>query len=128
MTEETKKLFNAPWSDASYVVEDMSYFDINDAHGQCMCSVHTQYFTSEKKPGIGEDAAEKTMNRILRLPELYDALASVMYEGCNNCLTAHRSDIDPTFDFFMDHGCPLDHGDCPLGKHWTTLRKVREGK
>ena len=74
MTKETEQLFDAPWEDASYSVEDMSYLDIKDAHGQVFCSCWVQYYTSKEKPGIDEDAAEKTMNRILRLPELYDAL------------------------------------------------------
>ena len=109
MTEETRKLFNAPWKAEEY------------KHGKGA-------FVVRNNGGylVAENMSKQDAQRLARLPELYEALASVMYEGCNNCLTAHRSDIDPTFDFFMDHGCPLDHGDCPLGKHWTTLRKVRD--
>ena len=110
MNDSTKKLFDAPWEAVKDPKNEGEYFVLSD----------TRYPIATRVP-------EKDAQRLARLPELYEALASVMYEGCNNCLTAHRSDIDPTFDFFMDHGCPLDHGDCPLGKHWTTLRKVRNG-
>jgi len=122
MTEETKKQFDAPWTDASYVVEDMSYFDINDAHGQCMCSVWTQYFTSEKKPGIDEDAAEKTMKRILRLPEMYDALREAAGGKCWSCAGVN-------VDKVLDNGCPKGHnGDCYVAKWIEILKKVRDGE
>jgi hypothetical protein len=116
MTEETKKLFDAPWADASYVVEDMSYFDINDAHGQCMCSVHTQYFTSEKKPGIDEDAAEQTMNRILRLPELYDKLMWSVVQKC------------PDAFLTLDECRLCTDKKCEYREIVELLRKVRDGK
>ena len=122
MNEKTKEIFAAPWTDASYVVEDMSYFDINDAHGQCMCSVWTQYFTSEKKPGIDEDAAEKTMNRILHPPELYDALVEAAAGKCWSC-------AGESSETMLDKPCPKGHDeDCYVAKWRQVLKKVRDGE
>lgn len=116
MTEETKKIFDAPWEDASYVVEDMSYFDINDAHKQCMCSCHVQWYTSNEKPGIGEDMAEKTKNRILRLPELYEALLEAAKEYCPNL----KHDID--------HCRNCGGENCKATEWCELLQKVRNGE
>ena len=128
MTEETAKIFDAPWEDASYTVEDMSYFDIKDVHGQVFCSCWVQYYTSKEKPGIDEDAAEKTMNRILRLPELYDALANAVRDACQDCVDQvydHPTDYDP-----VKHGCLFkDKNCCEMRRSWIELlRKVRDGE
>ena len=116
MTEETAKIFDAPWEDASYVVEDMSYFDIKDAHGQVFCSCWVQYYTSKEKPGIDEDAAERTMNRILRLPELYDALMDAAVQFCPDA-------------FLANDECRLCPKEQCKGREWIELlRKVRNGE
>ena len=128
MTEETVKIFDAPWKDATYSVEDMSYFDIKDAHGQVFCSCWVQYYTSKEKPGIDEDAAEKTMNRILRLPELYDALANAVRDACQDCVDQvydHPTGYDP-----VEYGCLFkDKNCCEMCRSWIELlRKVRNGE
>lgn len=59
--------------------------------------------------------------------KLFNALAEVMYEGCDNCCRAHDPNLGQTLDHFMDEGCPFDQRDCFFGKYWAILREVRDG-
>ena len=108
MTDETKQLFDAPWTEG--YDSDTGETWITDKNGRRVA-----------------DTSRHGM-RIARLPELYDALADVMYEGCVNCCSAHDPKFNGTFDRFLDDGCPLNQTDCPFGRHWSVLRKVRDGK
>lgn len=66
MTEETKKLFDAPWeaTDADFVVD-------NDGYWICSCE------------------SPETANRLARLPELYDALMEAAVNYCPDAFFAN---------------------------------------
>ena len=59
MTEETKKLFDAPWS--AYPLDD-----VGDANGNFVCACETP----------------EMAHRLARLPELYDALMHFVVNDC----------------------------------------------
>ena len=99
MTDETKKLFDAPWA-----IEE-------EAPLVWYCVIDS------KDSVVANDVRDqKTVNRLARLPELYDAL---MYFVVNDCPHA----------FISNDECRL----CPDKKCKTReavelLRKVRDGK
>lgn len=113
MTDETKKMFDAPWTVKHHV--------------HACWEVDFEISTVDRMR-VAVSPTEEHANRISRLPELYDALAEVMYEGCGNCCRAHDPSLDPTFDCFVDEGCPFNQRDCFFGQHWAILRKVRDGE
>lgn len=112
MTEETRKLFGAPWTvygepdDYSYVIQNASEDD-----------VATVFMTDEAK-------------RITHLPELYDALMETVYYKCFECMGGLRHNIDMTREELVKNGCPKQNKSnvCIYVKHIELLRKVREGK
>ena len=99
MNEETKKLFDAPWA-----IEE-------EAPLAWYCVIDS------KDSVVANDVRDqKTVNRLARLPELYDAL---MYFVVNDCPHA----------FISNDECRL----CPDKKCKTReavelLKKVRDGK
>lgn len=106
MTEETKKIFDAPWS-----VTDLDY--VEDSEGYYICEAETR----------------EQANRLARLPELYDALAFVLHEKCNNCYyhgTGHPN--AQSLQDYIDKGCLFHHKTCDYQKAWELLKKVRDGK
>ena len=108
MTDETKQLFDAPWTEG--YDSDTGETWVTDKNGR--------HVADTSRHGM----------RIVRMPELYDALADVMYKGCVNCCSAHDPKFNVTFDRFLDEECPLNQTDCPFRQHWSVLRKVRDGK
>ena len=105
MTEETKKLFDAPW----HVAKDNFDYAISSASNEPIV------FDS------GKDG-EKNSKRIERLPELYDALHEAADGKCWSCAGVN-------VDTVLDKGCPKGHnGDCYVAKWIELLRKVRDGE
>ena len=118
MTDETKKLFDAPWK----AVEDkdsdfafMHHVDVctNNGAGHviaCDC--------------IGDDG-----NRLARLPELYDALMEAVRDACEDCVTEAELRTGMIFDT-VEYGCIYPERDCcPKCRSWLELlRKVRDGE
>lgn len=119
MTDETKKLFDAPWK----AVEDkdnpfpfMHHKEIVTNNGQG----HT----------IANDIIGDDANRLARLPELYDALMETVYYKCFECMGGLRHNIDMTREEIVKNGCPKQNKSnvCIYVKHIELLRKVRDGE
>lgn len=110
MTDETKNLFNAPWTvygepdDYSDVIQNASEDEIA-----------TVFITDEAK-------------RIARLPELYDACVEAVYYRCFDCMGGFRHDIGLTSEDLLNDGCPKKSNNCFFLKTLDILRKVRDGK
>lgn len=117
MTDETKELFDAPWS-ASYDGE-AEMLEVYDADHDRVCI-------------IDDFADSKHAERIARLPELYDALLDLLYTGCVNCYSATYQlmahDAAPTIEFFLENRCPKGQRDCPYNKAWRLIKNVRDGE
>lgn len=104
MTDETKNLFNAPWS--AYPLDD-----VGDANGNFVCSCETP----------------EMAHRLARLPELYDALWESIFL-VNRLIGAWEEGID--FGEFCDQYLK-DYDNVPSGFtfEWAKLlEKVRDGK
>lgn len=104
MNDETKKLFDAPWTiygepdDYSFVLQDASEDEI------------ATIFTTDNA------------KRIARLPELYDALAEAAAGKCWSC-------AGESSETMLDHPCPKGHDeDCYVAKWRELLKFVRDGK
>lgn len=116
MTDETKKLFDAPWKRANNLsrngsgkVRGRSQSRIVDASGR---PVAYAYPTGKQKI---------TANRLARLPELYDALVDAALGRCWAC-SRNGSDI-------LESGCPKKNDvTCYVSKWLDLLKKVRDGK
>ena len=112
MTDETKKLFDAPWK---VCLEKRGSF-----YRPCVCSSDTK---------IASVCTKENANRLVRLPELYNALVETTYAKCYSChiqkeqkpTTQNRSD-------YIESGCTFHKDNCYFQKVWELLRKVREGK
>lgn len=108
MTDETKKLFNAPWE---VCLEKRGSF-----YRPCVV-------TSDTK--IASVCTKENANRLARLPELYDALVPHLSATCIRC---RRRECDFDFETFVQNeGC----GCCDDGifrEHWKLLKKVRDGE
>lgn len=116
MTDETKKLFDAPWKVR-------------------VCEKGNPEFESvlvAKKTGwlVGRDMEYKTAKRVARLPELYDALMETVYYKCFECMGGLRHNIDLTQEDLIENGCPKQNKSnvCIYVKHIELLRKVRDGE
>ena len=125
MTDETKKLFDAPWKRANNLsrngsgkVRGRSQSRIVDASDR---PVAYAYPTGKQKI---------TANRLARLPELYDALNKQAYYRCVDCLriTAKTIDDIPLNKDMIECGCPRHRTDCGAFDVWQLLKKVRDGK
>lgn len=116
MTEETKKLFNAPW-----------YVDIHavDRYGETY--VVDGVYNDKSEPVCGNIQKHVTSNRLSHLPELYDALKEAVDDACGTCAMMQ---VDSNSYDFVKNGCPFfeDHDDCLPIKWIDILRKVRDGK
>ena len=105
MTEETKKLFDAPWK------------AVNDGKTTWDNSVQT---SSGYMIACGCFSAES--KRLARLPELYDALIEAAGGKCWSCAGENTETM-------LDHPCPKGHDeDCYVAKWRELLRKVRDGE
>ena len=98
MTENTKKLFNAPWAVDEKQSETFGeVFDVMDEE------LYLHYARCYD---------EKTANRLARLPELYDALNEAVKEVCDKC----------------DGSLPDCKNNCKWFSWTKLLRKVRDGE
>ena len=114
MTDETKKLFDAPWE---VCLEKRGSF-----YRPCVVSSDTK---------IASVCTKENANRIAHLPELYDALQTVAYENCHMCLYRHVERVSemPSPDDMAKTGCQIsDYPHCPNKTWWELLRKVRDGE
>ena len=112
MTDETKKLFDAPW-----VIEE-------EAPLAWYCVIDS------KDSVVANDVRDqKTVKRLASLPELYDALSLVLYEECHSCLESY---IDrcmiPERSSMIENGCPKKEETCFYRKYWKLLKKVKDGE
>ena len=110
MTDETKNLFDAPWFPFSRAC---------DFHG----------LKRSNGSEIFSDASLRSeVNRLARLPELYDALANAVRDTCQDCVDQvydHPTDYDPVKQgcLFKDKNC------CEMRRSWIELlQKVRDGE
>ena len=112
MTDETKKLFNAPWSSEEY----------EHGHGAWVVRRPEGYLIAENM--AGQDA-----NRLARLPELYDALVDMVSDHCFGCLLQAEKIDTPTVSLstFIEKGCPLRSKTCDYD-YWALIKKVRDGE
>ena len=101
MTDETKKLFDAPWS--IYLLDD-----VGDANGNFVCSCETP----------------KMANRLARLPQLYDALLAHLSATCIRC--KRRNCKFDKESFIQNEGCGCCEG--IFQEQWKLLRKVSDGE
>lgn len=108
MTDETKKLFDAPW-------------EVN-----ACCEIHNK---NERLICICCPSDFHIANRLTRLPELYDALVETVYYKCFECMGGLRHNIDMTREELVKNGCPKQNKSnvCIYAKHIELLRKVRDG-
>ena len=99
MTDETKKLFDAPWQ--------CECFELYDKDGHSIAqNIDT----------------EENSCRLSHLPELYDALREAADGKCWSCAGVN-------VDTVLNKGCPKgDDGDCYVAKWVELLRKVRDGE
>jgi hypothetical protein len=100
MTDETKKLFDAPW------------------HVARVSTVET-----EEGIEIASLSSSTDAKRIASLPEIYDYLVCASFEYCKGCTKSFSSP-----DSFLSAGCAGKDGFCPAVFWWETLRKVRDGE
>ena len=106
MNKTTKQLFNAPWT-----IEE-------EAPLAWYCVIDS------KDSVVANDVRDqKTVNRLARLPELYDALAEAMQYHCSSCVGFDVSDI-PITDILKN----CQRVDCCANGWLELLQKVRDGK
>ena len=112
MTDETKKLFDAPWM--LFSDPDNEVFQIESNSGNF----------------VAEIMMFKDAKQLVLLPELYDALNKQAYYRCVDCLrhTAKTIDDIPLNKEIIECGCPKHRQDCGAFDVWELLRKVRDGK
>lgn len=111
MTDETKKLFDAPWvvmGDA----EDYKKFNviIHSPQSQRHCCT------------VASCVDRKTAIRFVRLPEIYDALLDSVRRICSTCIGSNLSDM-PLDDIGM-----YCRANCKVHKYTALLKNVRDGK
>ena len=105
MTDETKRIFNAPWKTTEH---DW----VTDCNGH----------------GFTQTETREQANRLACLPELYDALAEAIREACCDCIDQvydSPSAYDPVLQgcLFQDKEC------CEKCRRWIALlNKVKDGK
>ena len=113
MTDETQKLFNAPWivygepDDYSFVIQNASEDEIA-----------TVFILDEAK-------------RLARLPELYDALLDEIRAKCNTCIhdNIQLGNVPFVINFnTIQNGCPFKDRQCHTVKHIEIIQKVRDGE
>jgi len=105
MNDKTKEIFAAPWT-----IEE-------EAPLAWYCVIDS------KDSVVANDVRDqKTVNRLARLPELYDALAEAAAGKCWSC-------AGESSETMLDHPCPKGHDeDCYVAKWREQLKFVRDGK
>jgi hypothetical protein len=119
MTDETKKLFDAPWKAVEIVDTNFPY-------------LHECEIVSNNGKGhmIATEVFRTDANRLARLPEMCDALVETVYYKCFECMGGLRHNIDMTREELVKNGCPKQNKSnvCIYVKHIELLRKVRDGE
>ena len=118
MTDETKKLFDAPWK-----VDKVDFK--SDIFG--VGSTILRIFDKTEELITTHIPDEKTANRLARLPELYEELKSASYDFCWSCLVTLGID-PPTADELVENLCPRKPSCCGYNNRWKLLKKVRDGE
>ena len=115
MTDETKKLFDAPWTVTREEIR-------KDTVRYCVAKSHLDL--------VAIDLTHEDAHRLARLPELYDALNKQAYYRCCDCLRVSAKTIDdiPLNRDMIEHGCPKNRIDCGAFDVWELIRKVRDGE
>lgn len=112
MTDETKKIFNAPWQKSFQDWETYKEITIYDSKNQPVCLTRNKEMS----------------NRISRLPELYDAMEEATHVICLRCL-ANSGTRPPNLAHFKKHcGFDDDCKYCTTKNYWKLLQKVRDGE
>jgi hypothetical protein len=112
MTDETKKLFDAPWEADKFVYYRPSGIG----------EINIRVKSSKNELVAGYVTTTETANRLARLPELYDALMEAAGGKCWSCAGANVSAI-------LNDGCPKGNDEtCYVAKWIELLRKVRDGE
>lgn len=103
MTEETKQLFDAPWTVTREEIR-------KNTVRYCVAKSHLDL--------VAIDLAHEDAHRLARLPELYDALMDMATEKCNE--HAYRG----------EHACDscVVKEYCDVFEIFDLLKKVREGE
>ena len=99
MSDETKKLFDAPWKKDGMTIRS-------------------------KKDNYVCSAGSDNINRIFRLPELYEALMEAAHYRCWHC----RHEDFPDFACIEDFEKNCKTTSCGCREWWKLLKKVRDGK
>lgn len=107
MTNETQRLFSAPWIRCRIEIEGKM---------QPCVSARTNHTVA-----ISFD--EKDANRLANLPELYDALIEAARYRCWHC----RHEDFPDFACIEDFEKNCKTVSCGCRDWWKLLRKVRDG-
>lgn len=113
MQEAVKKLFDAPW-----VIEE-------EAPLAWYCVIDS------KDSVVANDVRDqKTVNRLARLPELYDALVDSTWEHCYECIRKHFNGNLMLMPWEMiEMGCCKGkETECRHKRRWELLKRVRDGK
>ena len=106
MTEETKKIFSAPWKKkyqvhAAWEVD----FEIGDTEGYKVATC----------------PIEQDSNRIVDLPQLWEFLLEATCQKCWSCSCANR-------EYLLTYGCPKKNKDCYVNNWIELLQKVKKGE
>lgn len=114
MTNETKKLFDAPWEIRPCNVG----YDVVSAYNSI----------AEDRIFVAHADSKSTANRLARLPELYDALVEAVSVLCETCSMTGVYHVHA--DYIMQNGCPRKNKDdkCRSEKWMELLKKVRDGE
>ena len=113
MTDETKKLFGAPWTvDENQSETFGEIFDVMDEE------LYLHYARCYD---------EKTANRLARLPELYDALAEAAENYCGICHNLSGQE-EPKIEDLIKTGCPKKRTLCKAIKWLDLLKRVMDGE
>lgn len=107
MTNETKKLFDAPWE----ILPCNVGYDVVSAYNSI----------AEDRIFVAHADSKSTANRLARLPELYDALMEAMQYHCSSCVGFDVSDI-PISNILKN----CQRVDCCAHRWLKLLQKVRD--
>ena len=115
MTDETKQLFDAPWT---VTVEEIR----KDTKRFAVVKNNLDYEL------VAIDLTHEDAHRLARLPELYDALLSHLFVTCIRCW--RRECEFETKTFIQNEGCDCcsNTQSCLFREHWKLIKKVRDGE